>query len=556
MFLPFVKWRAEHPEFGYGHMTNVLNLRPLQTVGYAPVRNPSNLTVTHNAGVNTRRATAYYVHPSLEITGGVGGDTFGWRYWRYFGTADKLFEWPLTGGSATDVSARSYLTEANGLASPLDPEVWKFHSWGKVVLATNYANPVQRLAYSGGGAFADCITSTGSSATNPAKPKARFISSLGQHVVLANIYLPSDFPDSVTPALDAGTHQQLVWWSKTDDETAYSDETSDPLWNSSYQPLVDLPGPITGLAKVGDDGIVIFKPGGSHLMSRTGDSSLYSFQVLHQGGNAGTGSNTEGGTGGSVVVYGKDVYYVSESGIPCVMRGLGQPQPLLRNTIRYYVEAATGAAVGVPPSEVGDSYNVEPYVGMADERNGYVAWLVPDDPSCILYYQVDTGAVSVQQLDGVYCAGATSPYNPYLEIVHEDFVSDFRTVKKLDPESGTQPSWTATTGYVNLQPVEPKEFGIGFGSTAILRLRPVFSDDTSTKPKIVVTTATTLQMASSRDVTMDPAAGFIVDSQGWYTPEGGKIVGEMFKFSVVMPSGGSVGSVIGLQIEAEAAGVR
>lgn len=558
MFLPFGKWRTEHPRFGFGHLTVAKNVRPLAAGGYAPVYNPSALASAHTGATNEfYRSNSYYVHRSIENSnaGGIGAG-YGWKYWRYYGTNQALFEWPLVGGSTTNVRARDYAAEAAALGTPLEPEPWNFHSWGKVVLATNYANPVQRLASAGSGSFADCITSTGTTATNPAKPKARYISSLGQHVVLANINLPSNFPSNVSPALAAGEHPQLVWWSRTDDERSYSDETRDPTWNSSFQPLVDLPGPITGLAKVGDDALVIFKPGGSHLMSRTGDSSLYSFQVLHNGANAGTGTSFASyGSGASVVVYGKDVYYVSENRVPCVMRGLGQPEPLVRGSINDYITAAGETYLGIGNAA---QEHYEPYIGMADELHGYVAWLVPSSPvSFVFYYHLDTSAVSVQVLDGIYTAGAVSGYNPYLEVLYDDYDNDVTPiVRKLDPTGSVQPSWTMTTGFVSLQPVEPKELGIGAASTAVIKVRPVFSDDTATQPKITITSSSTLQMADPRTTTMDPADGFVVNSQGWYGIPEGKLVGEMFKFSVEMPAGGSVGSILGLQIDAVEAGIR
>lgn len=87
----------------------------------------------------------------------------------YAGTATGLFE-AASDGSWTDRSGAAYTLT--------DTSRWRFATFGDRVLATSFTDPIQYQDMSAGGAFADLPGSP---------PKAKFIASYGEFVVLGNL---------------------------------------------------------------------------------------------------------------------------------------------------------------------------------------------------------------------------------------------------------------------------------------------------------------------------------------------------------------------------------
>jgi len=202
---------------------------------------------------------------------------------------------------------------------------WSMASWSwDSVVATNHSDPPQVYYYGGSGYFTDMITRGATTL------RAGHVAILGKHVVFGNIIFEQDpLPtpngtnaDCLTFFGDATDlyHPDIVWWSGTDDETTFGDETSHPGENTGWQPLQDTPGSITGLCRAGDRALLVFKENSIYLMELTGSDELFHFSLLSS--SIGT-RHTE-----SIVSVGRDVYFIDTSGRPMVVRNLSSVEQL------------------------------------------------------------------------------------------------------------------------------------------------------------------------------------------------------------------------------------
>lgn len=210
----------------------------------------------------------------------------------------------------------------------LDPVPWSFASFGwNKVIATNYSDPIQRYVYGAVNDYFESFLAGGATSI-----RAKFVCTIGQHVLLGNIVV--DGTDATTYFGGSGDtfHPQLVWWSGTDNELLFSDEGLNPEANTGYQWLLSTPGPITAMKSVGENEVVIFKPHGIELMSLTGGDALFSFQTIST--TIGTLSPQ------SVVVVGRDVYFVDSSGRFRVIRNLTQVDDLGAGSVETFMSGA------------------------------------------------------------------------------------------------------------------------------------------------------------------------------------------------------------------------
>lgn len=195
------------------------------------------------------------------------------------GTATNLFE--ITGSAWTDVSRMAGYTGTNGYR-------WRFAPWGNYILAVNGTDAYQ---VSTGGDFDD---------VGAYLPIAKYITTSNNYVVMAHCL---DYEGS--------TYRHRVCWSAQGD---YSNFTPSLSTQSGYVDLVDIPGEITGLAKIGN-AIVVFKEQGLYLGSYVGPPYVWSFERIQ--GYSGTVSQEavielEAG----LLYYGMDDFYLFDGSVP------------------------------------------------------------------------------------------------------------------------------------------------------------------------------------------------------------------------------------------------
>lgn len=284
----------------------------------------------------------------------------------------------------------------------LDPVPWSFASFGwNKVIATNYSDPIQRYVYGTANDYFQEFLSGGATSI-----RAKFVCTIGQHVLLGNIVVDGTDATTYFGGASDTFHPQLVWWSGTDNETLFSDEGLNPEANTGYQWLLSTPGPITAMKSVGENEVVIFKPHGIELMSLTGGDALFSFQTIST--TIGTLSPQ------SVVVVGRDVYFVDSSGKFQVIRnltsveriGAGAVDTLASNT---YVQAALAA--------LGKTYTIG-LNGSAIDGSKVIGLLMEDDIN---------GAISTDGAAPIG-GGTPEPLNLYLDSLQIDQFPNSRSV--------------------------------------------------------------------------------------------------------------------------------
>jgi hypothetical protein len=570
MWVPFDRLAIGTADFGYGGMAKADNVYPAIGGGFRGCLPVGTAVATSNAGPDGTGAPKVLsgsvingIHSHLRFYN-TGGTTYQTVESVFFGSPRGLY---YVDAFASDWYDATNVTDDTGYGSGGTTGVaarsWKFLSWGDKVLATNYSNPVQRFTFSAA-TFRNCITSA-------AVPRARFISSLGQHVVLANIFLPSAFE-----SLSSGVNSQLVWWSKTDDEQTFSSSASAPADNSDYQPLADTLGPITALAKVGEESILFFKPTSVTLMSRTGGPDLYSFQVLHNGVGCVDPS--------SVVVVDRDVYFLAPHGRFCVMRNLGAPEPIDEEGLGFALRSPFSASPGeegierqslVPPY----STTCEAVRAWYSQQMGVIHWYYEgaSGNTFALQYHVPTGRWSSASnpsdlavgLGVLACAPRTHaessvasfasnylpPTDGYLGVLDDLYHSH----KVSGSPSSDAP--TLVTKWLSLTPHDPTALGLGASAAEIFRVRPIFRRSTNLSIPTPATPTITITSALDPHGMIQPtttALSTTADDEGFYTVTGGKLVGHFFRFQVELASVTAqlTDHILGLQVEASPDGAR
>lgn len=180
-------------------------------------------------------------------------------------TADTTFD---------DVSIAAGYTEA------ADPS-WSFAQWGEQVLATNYSNDVQTFTLGTSTKFADLGGSP---------PKAKYITRVGDFVVLGNI---NDSADGIVP--------YRVHWSGIGNEATWAVSA---VTQADYQDLDSEYGHIQGI--VGLDYGIVFQEKAITRMSYVGSPGIFRFDKIETGRGC--------YIPGSIANVGHRIFYLSEDG--------------------------------------------------------------------------------------------------------------------------------------------------------------------------------------------------------------------------------------------------
>lgn len=223
----------------------------------------------------------------------------------------------FAGTSSALYSIRDSLIDVSksGGYSTSGDERWSFLQFGDTVLAANYTDNIQALDLSGGN-FDDL-------AGNP--PKARSMAIVGNQVILGNVF----DNDGAGPA--------RVWWSGFNDSTSWTPGTD----QSDFYDLVGPGGWIQSI--VGGEVGVIIQERAVWRMQYVGAPQIFIFDQIE--GGVGTGSPN------SVVAYGRNVFYLSDSGFMMLVDGT-QSVPIGSEQVdRYFFnDIQSGELLGVTAS--------------------------------------------------------------------------------------------------------------------------------------------------------------------------------------------------------------
>jgi len=315
-FIPFGQMAPDAGMFGNGNIMFAEDVVPIFG-GYATAPCLLEVTSTDLLGAS-------------DVVMGFHSHINSSRSHRFFiASGDKLF---MTAKNTATIN--SDVSRVGGYGTTLvgtDGYGGQFYSFGIYVIFTNGNDAVQYRSGDSDVAatlFATMINTTSVDGATLVQPRAQFVSSIKNHLVLANIDLTASNDTAgvamggAFDTLTAQRYPELVWWSATDNLTRFGSEGLTPsLIGTGYQTLYDDYGHITGLS--GGEDLYIFKERAIYRMS----GPPFTFELLS--GEVGTTFPN------SIVRLGNDVYFWSYSG-PYVISG-GQVKSLSDSKIDMWL---------------------------------------------------------------------------------------------------------------------------------------------------------------------------------------------------------------------------
>lgn len=179
----------------------------------------------------------------------------------FCGSIEHLYSVSTASGAFTD------LTRAAGgnYGAGFGPGGWRFATVGNDIWAADWVDEIQRRTNNAGSFANGCVSTF--------KPKARFIATVREHLMVANLS-------------NAGRFQDEVAWSDADDGTNFDPATLTGTSIASAKRLTEIPGQITGL--IGQrQGAMVFKRSAVYYLYYTGTTQVFQPDLLSS--SVGTG---------------------------------------------------------------------------------------------------------------------------------------------------------------------------------------------------------------------------------------------------------------------------
>lgn len=570
LFIPLGDFSPDPPHIGLGKLRRMRDMLPIAGGGLclpAAFEASSGVDDTNftNNGLTkpANEATSLFAHYTGELVT-TTPDQYSWFTPDLYigGDADIVLLPGMAAASATNVSNTALGAYGTGTYKP---ERWSFASWSwDSVVAVNGSDYPQVYYYGGSGRFTDMIQ------TGATHMIASHAAILGKHIVLGNIKFeaegatPDGNPQCTTFFGDKNDlfHPDIVWWSGTDDETTFGDETSNPGENTGWQAVDDTPGGITGMVRVGDRALLIFKPSSVYIMELTGSDELFHFSML----SASIGTTLTK----SIVAVGRDVYFISQSGHPYVIKNLSAIEEIGVNAVTMFFGAVYGALTSMAedvqtPFWVWTRMHVPDPFGAYSQNFDTVFWtyrvqkfsegeIVLTD-RCLCYKINENKWWDYEIAELTLAADATLsefksiPIASYMRDEYGydqgtfDTKTEFPGIVAYDHYADDKETYyTSKLVYLAEVPsasstpmdvsIRTKPFGFGSESVVsspaatIYAVRPIFDRAiTGLTTTISVTSAPFSDFASR---TSYKTSGSTLTSSGWYTISGGKVSGEFF----------------------------
>lgn len=268
----------------------------------------------------------------------------------------------------TDVSKVGGYSVAQG-------DNWRFAQFNSIILATDFADPIQSFVMGSSTLFADL---------SPDAPQARHIAVAKTFTIVANT------SDSV-----GGLNPSRIWWSGSNDPTNWPIPGSAAAQQvqSDYSDLVGSLGDITGLVAnlTGCDCAVFFQRGVDRMIY-VGPPDIFDFYPAEN--VRGTRASN------SIVPLGNVVYYLAEDGF-------------------YVFDGNTSTPIGADKIDKWffgqlDQSRLENVIGAADMINKAIMWIFPSTssaggtPDTLLIYRWDIQRWSYAAISAEWLARALS----------------------------------------------------------------------------------------------------------------------------------------------------
>ena len=308
----------------------------------------------------------------IHIHGEIASGGTGISTWRVFaGNSTRLLRSTASRDFTLESASATVHTSVAGFSG------WQFCSYADEVWAASQQNHLQYAAATATN-FADAVLYA---TPTTYRPKARFVSTINSSILIANV----THGNTAGPFTSGNEDQSLVMWSAPANHRRFGDlnyiNIAETI-GSGYQRLDDEHGAITAIT--GGEFAIIFKASAIYRM----DGPPYTFRPIA------TGIGTI--FPNSVARHGDDVYFISNSGCPMVIRGGdGLPVPLGKGTVNRTVATTTTSNYWADQSEYfnevfSDDSVTQPWTAI-DGASGIVVFGVSRNANSteLLFYNSD-----------------------------------------------------------------------------------------------------------------------------------------------------------------------
>lgn len=550
--IPLLDWTPDKGELNNSGLSQVYGAVPTPS-GWAcpPIVAVKGQTDAKLITLGVSAAYGFHIHSVCDT------NLYTPQLYYYIGTGGDLFR-STTNDSLLMVPAKPI----PGGFSPTPASGWQFASYGNSIVATDFSSHIQYAATPTTD-FADMITYT---TPDSYRPKARFVSSIKQHLLLGHIkFATAPSATITTSALSLTSYPDMVMWSATDNIRRFGDPggcASTSVVGSDFQLLSDDYGAITGVS--GGDFAYIFKERAIYLM----EGPPFQFRRIVSG--IGTIYPN------SIVRYHDDVYFWGPGGPYRLRDGSNTPERIGDGIVQRTVLNAngptydfpapgTGSGAGGPQYFMEDELVNLSHVGsFCDYTSGNVVFTATCDSAGLyntklLVYNIGSGRFGFWSTGGKYNilypkTIASYKYAPAtVDYVHQQHSSeaissvdqgiDFNgtyflggqgdTVDLLVPGKFVSQAYSTVAGtfnYDNIQhltlstpfltfPLSEGPEAEAYKASSITRIKPIYTGD---KAAVVVNVKSTSRFPEGddeyyeRDAEYYPSQSY-QDDNGWIT---------------------------------------
>lgn len=315
LYLPFPEWLPDLADYQNPGSSNISGVYPRTPTSYGPIGRPSVYSGPLSA--QCQGAAAF-----IDPTGNIG---------LFAGDVSKLYRLVSGGTSWSNVS------KGGGYACPPTGQ-WKFEYYNGIVLATDYADPIQYFTIGSSSNFADLAGSP---------PKAKYIAFVRGFLMLG---FTNDGVSGVQP--------QRVWWSGSGDPTAWPTPggITAAQKQSSYNDIFGTHGEITGLVgNLGNADAAVFFQHAVWRATYSGPPNVFDFFPA-EGVRGCPAPN-------SIVQYSNLCYYLGEDGFYVFDGNSSQPIGANKFDKTFYANVNSGYLNNV--------------IGTVDPNNKLIIWAYP-----------------------------------------------------------------------------------------------------------------------------------------------------------------------------------
>ena len=464
-FIPFDGWTPSGGYFGEGWNTT-LNIYP----AFGDNRPWPRFTPATGSVVDPYMTGAY----AHQWAAGMGGATYTPDALTLFcGSDSKLY--------SVDPSTGNFTNLSRGAAYNAHPGGWRFCSVGNDIWAANWLDVLQRRT-DNTGSFADGAVSTFT-------PKARFLTTVREHLVVANLS-------------NAGRYQDETAWSDANDATNFDPAATGSTSTSiaGAKRLVSIPGQITGL--VGGQYLLAFKRRGIFYGEYVGAPQIFNFDVLST--SAGTAAPS------SIISSRYGVFFFGQDGIYRIS-GLSEPQKVSPPGVDQYLFNGTLNGMNSVYT-TGSREDTQLYAFQMCDRPligwAFGAWSDPANSLLLLYNPVTdkwgTASVGYVSSGGGLAAGsvgavfslpfALTGYDSVAGLLFDGVHTAYAPLSRSGVVWG--PSLSLNFRPVNVDSQARQKRGNQFGQSMLHGVLPVFSKTT--------TSGTALTESVTAEALLDP----------------------------------------------------